>query len=408
MPSYSGVWTLTAQYQAIGGQNWPMAPGAPTSVSATAGDTEATVTFVAPTFVGIPPPITEYKAIASPGGSTVTGASSPLTVTGLSNGTAYTIAVQATNAVGYGRAGTSGSFTPIVAARGLFSGMQNSSAISYITISTLGNSSDFGDLLQNAGPTGNCASTTRALFMGGSVGGTDINVIQYVTIANTGNSTDFGDLIQPMGFNAAFNSNTLGVTAGGYGGSFINNIEFVTIATLGNASDFGDLIQPIDMLMGCSSPTRGIFAGGNNGSSENVIQYVTIASAGNATDFGDLSSGSRLGAGCSTNIYGVLAIGRNNNGGTSVNVINYITIANTGNSTDFGDLTAARQALGACSSTTRGCFGGGNFNDVTYYNIIDYVTIASAGNAIDFGDIVFGTIYTTGVCGTSSGNGGLS
>ena len=80
MPSYSGVWTLTAQYQAIGGQNWPMAPGAPTSVSATAGDTEATVTFVAPTFTGIPPEITGYLATSTPGGFTATGASSPLTV----------------------------------------------------------------------------------------------------------------------------------------------------------------------------------------------------------------------------------------------------------------------------------------------------------------------------------------
>jgi hypothetical protein len=26
MPSYSGVWTLTAQYQALGAFNWPGAP----------------------------------------------------------------------------------------------------------------------------------------------------------------------------------------------------------------------------------------------------------------------------------------------------------------------------------------------------------------------------------------------
>jgi hypothetical protein len=26
MPSYSGVWTLTAQYQAVGANNWPLPP----------------------------------------------------------------------------------------------------------------------------------------------------------------------------------------------------------------------------------------------------------------------------------------------------------------------------------------------------------------------------------------------
>jgi len=90
MPSYSGVWTLPAQYQARGSTNWPMGPGAPTSVTATAGEASATVTFVAPTFTGIPPGITGYLATSSPGGITATGASSPLSVTGLTNGTAYT------------------------------------------------------------------------------------------------------------------------------------------------------------------------------------------------------------------------------------------------------------------------------------------------------------------------------
>ena len=121
MPSYSGVWTLPAQYQAIGSTNWPMGPGAPTSVTAAAGDTTATVSFVAPTFTGIPPGITGYLATSSPGGITATGASSPLSVTGLSNGTAYTFAVQATNGVQYGPAGTSGSVTP-AAPRGVFAG----------------------------------------------------------------------------------------------------------------------------------------------------------------------------------------------------------------------------------------------------------------------------------------------
>jgi hypothetical protein len=107
-----GVWTLTQQMQAAGGGVWPTVPGAPTSVSATAGNASATVTFVAPSYTGYPAGITGYLATSNPGSFTATGASSPLTVTGLTNGTAYTIAVQATNGVGYGPAGTSGSVTP--------------------------------------------------------------------------------------------------------------------------------------------------------------------------------------------------------------------------------------------------------------------------------------------------------
>jgi uncharacterized protein (TIGR02145 family) len=76
-----------------------MVPGAPTSVVATAGNTTASVAFVAPSSNG-GSVITGYTVTSSPAGGTATGASSPLTVTGLTNGTAYTFTVVATNAVG--------------------------------------------------------------------------------------------------------------------------------------------------------------------------------------------------------------------------------------------------------------------------------------------------------------------
>lgn len=48
--------------------------------------------------------ITSYTAVASPGGSTASGAGSPITVTGLMNGTPYFFRVTATNAAGTGPA----------------------------------------------------------------------------------------------------------------------------------------------------------------------------------------------------------------------------------------------------------------------------------------------------------------
>jgi hypothetical protein len=101
--------------QANGAGNWPNAPGAPTIGTAT--DTtnggSVSVTFTAPTFAGIPATITGYTVTSSPGGVTGTGASSPITVSGLTNGTAYTFTVTATNASGTGPASAaSNSVTP--------------------------------------------------------------------------------------------------------------------------------------------------------------------------------------------------------------------------------------------------------------------------------------------------------
>jgi hypothetical protein len=75
-------------------------PGAPTAVSATAGDGQATVNFTAPPSNGSA--ITGYTVTASPGGATAPGSGSPITVTGLKHGTVYTFTVTATNGVGTG------------------------------------------------------------------------------------------------------------------------------------------------------------------------------------------------------------------------------------------------------------------------------------------------------------------
>ena len=112
MPQYSGIWTEQAVMQAVGAGNWPGNPGAPTIGTATAGDASASVTFTAPTNNG-GSAITSYTVTSSPGGITGTGASSPITVSGLTNGTAYTFTVTATNATGTGPASAaSNSVTP--------------------------------------------------------------------------------------------------------------------------------------------------------------------------------------------------------------------------------------------------------------------------------------------------------
>lgn len=89
------------------------APGAPTSVTAVAGDSNAAVSFTPGATGG---GTVTYTAISSPGGFTsLPGASSPLTVGGLTDGTAYTFTVKATNQAGNAVSTASGSVTPTAA-----------------------------------------------------------------------------------------------------------------------------------------------------------------------------------------------------------------------------------------------------------------------------------------------------
>ena len=74
-------------------------PSAPTSVVATASNAQASVAFTAPTSNG-GSAITGYTVTSSPDNITASGSSSPIVVTGLTNGTSYTFTVIATNTAG--------------------------------------------------------------------------------------------------------------------------------------------------------------------------------------------------------------------------------------------------------------------------------------------------------------------
>ena len=68
-------------------------------------------------------------------------------------------------------------------------------SINYISISTLGDGYNFGDLNGATRLAAGCASRTRGLFAGGaSPAPTKTNKIDLVTIASTANAVDFGTL----------------------------------------------------------------------------------------------------------------------------------------------------------------------------------------------------------------------
>jgi 3',5'-cyclic AMP phosphodiesterase CpdA len=87
-------------------------PGAPGNLTATAGDGSASLAFVTPASNG-GATITGYTASCAAGSATrvANGVASPIVVSGLANGTAYTCSVAATNSAGTGAA-ASVSVTP--------------------------------------------------------------------------------------------------------------------------------------------------------------------------------------------------------------------------------------------------------------------------------------------------------
>jgi len=335
---------------------------------------------------------------------TNTGSSSPITVTGLSNGTSYVAKVWAINDYGNGPlSDATSSFTPNLH-RGIFGGERNpggrGNTIDYVSIASTGNAQDFGDLTQSRQMSPSLmSSTTRTVFAAGiSDSVTYALTIDYVTITSTGNATDFGDLSVGR-YNAAACSNEIrGIHFNGDQQSGTDNtIDYITIASTGNATDFANMNITTISGGASSSPTRGVRFGG---SSSDEISYVTIVSTGNAVDFGNLTVARYNAAGASSNTRVCMAGGE---GASKSNVIDYITTASTGNATDFGDLNNSLQGAGGTSNGTRGLFAGGEAS--SYLDVIDFITIASTGNATDFGDL---TVGRNGMSCGSDAHGGIN
>ena len=284
-------------------------------------------------------------------------------------------------------------------------GSSSSNRLDYVSIPTLGNAQDFGDLNNSIRRFGAASSRTRGLFAGGFNGSSDTDTIDFITHASTGNATDFGNLLTVARTIAGLSNATRGVFGGNEVPTQLNVIQYVTIAQTGNAVDFGDTTRVGHQSTTCSSTVRGLFAAvyGSPGNS-NVIDYITIATTGNAADFGDMVNTSSGMYGGSNATRGVFAGGYN----PDQNIIQYVTIATTGNTTDFGDLTAVRSfGCGCPTSPTRAVFAGGyGASPYPKLNIIDYIEIPTTGNAKDFGDLTDDCSYgAAGSC--SNGHGGL-
>ena len=126
-----------------------------------------------------------------------------------------------------------------------------SNTISFVTIASAGNAQDFGGLIEIFYGGSGLSSATRGLIGGGynpnslQASNSAINVIQAITISSLGNTTDFGDLVsnQEARYNVGSCTDCVrGIFAGGtHSGGRTNVIGAVNLASEGNAVKFGDL-----------------------------------------------------------------------------------------------------------------------------------------------------------------------
>ena len=251
------------------------------------------------------------------------------------------------------------------ATRGIFFGGSEPgfrNIIDFVIMSSSGGANDFGDMLVAPLAGSSLSNTTRGIHAGGLLAPTPSytksNLIEFITIASVGNASNFGDLSEVNSGAATCASPTRGIFNQGGVPTYKKTIEFITIATLGNTTNFGESSKSgANSPMGASSTTRGVFAGGqfdNPYPQTDIIDFITIATEGNAQDFGDLAAATSHGSGLSNSIRGLFAGGSSPN---KTNVISFVTIASAGNASDFGDLTVARDRLGQGAADAHGGIG---------------------------------------------------
>ena len=240
----------------------------------------------------------------------------------------------------------------------------------------------------------NAGSGSRAVILGG-VGSSSSNLtdrIDQITISTLGDALDFGNLTAAHYGMGVVCDGTRVITAGGRTPSFVQDIDYFTISSQGDAVDSGFDLNNTENPAGLSDSVRGVFGITSGSAYKNAIDYITIQSIGTAQDFGDLTDIRGYGAALASKTRGCFIGGIDTTQpapDVDIDVIDFVTIRSTGNATDFGNLNNGISSMGAASNAVRGVVCGGTpDNQSTRLNHIDFITIATKGNAIEFGDLL--------------------
>ncbi len=251
-------------------------PGAPTIGTATAGDAQATITFTAPTNTG-KLPITSYTVTSSPGSITASGASSPITVTGLTNSTAYTFTVTATNSTGTSASSnSSNSATPVAP------------ITPFITV----------NYDQSSGPNGQGVRSVDSLSTkemicyssvgtSTSAGGSNRNWQSIIDKFNVGTPS----LVATTGIRNQ-TINTAGYDTYARGLAVDSNDDIYTLAAYYNS---GGISRPLLVKNNSSLSQQWVFYGDNSGGNSAFPQALRLDKSGNLRFCGYRQAGTTMG-----------------------------------------------------------------------------------------------------------------
>ncbi len=280
-------------------------PAAPTSLSATAGDGQATISFTSGSNGGSA--ITNYKYSTDGTNYTAlspTDATTPITISGLTNGTSYTIYLKAVNANGDSSASSSVTVTPSTtpsAPTSLSATAGDGQATISFTAGSNGGSAITNYKYSTDGTTYTALSPTDAttpITISGLTNGTSYTIYLKAVNTNGDSSASSSVTVTPsttpsaptsLSATAGDGQATISFTAGSNGGSAITNYKYSTDGTNYTALSPTDATTPITIsgLTNGTSYTIYLKAVNSNGdssasSSVSVTPVAPIISSGDS------------------------------------------------------------------------------------------------------------------------------
>ena len=117
---------------------------------------------------------------------------------------------------------------------------------------------------------------SRGVFAGGNQQPVYTSMMDFITMSSSGNASFFGDLSADVSSTATMaNFSRMVIAQGTTPASTVNTVEEIIFNTTGNASNFGGASARA-RSGGTSNSIRGIVSGG--GGPSNVIDYCTLES----------------------------------------------------------------------------------------------------------------------------------
>ncbi|MCG2586574.1 YHYH protein [Massilia sp. TS11] len=261
-------------------------PGAPTLAGVTAGNGSATLVFVAPSNTG-GAPISSYAASCSAGAvsQSASGTGTPITVTGLVNGSSYLCSVRAINSAGAGSASNAVAVTPLAPV--------TISVPSAPTIgtATAGNGSASISFTAPSSNGGASITAYTASCAGGGLTRTGTGSASPITVSSLSNGTSYACSVtatNSAGTGAASASVNVTPSAGtssGGSSTITGNIYCPYSHSLTNTT----VNLPATVSISCSGSTRNLTGNGvpdhtigtfPNSGNPNAVKAVTVQFAG--------------------------------------------------------------------------------------------------------------------------------